>query len=381
MIALFSFDDEEMLTCKFGSWYEANPQRGRANNSVVILRHKISEQDFFGLWSKIKASGSGEPGFFMTNDQEWGLNPCAEISLRPFQFCNLVTVNVSDVKNQEDLNARVRAASIIATLQASYTNFHYLREEWQETTEKEALIGVSMTGIAAGKVLDLDLEQAAKIVRTTNEQVAKIIGIKPAARATTIKPEGTSSLVLGTSSGIHAWHAKHYLRRVVLDKTQALYQYLIRAVPEVIENSILKPMTDAYVTVPVRAPVGSITRKESAMDLLGRVSKVYAAWVVGGHKSGHNKNNVSTTITIKPNEWDEVGQWMWINRDKYTALSVLPYDEHTYVQTPFEDITKEQYDSLVTRLHQIDLSQVYEDKDRTTLQAEVACGGGSCEIS
>jgi hypothetical protein len=190
MIALFNIDDDEMLTCKFGNWWEQNPQRGRANNSAVIVRSKVDEDVFFDLWKKIEASGSGEPGFFFTNDKDWGMNPCAEISLRPFQFCNLTTINAGDVDSQEDLNARAKAAAFIGTLQASYTNFHYLRDIWKKTTEKEALIGVSMTGIASGGVLKLDMKEAANTVKEENQRVSALIGTNPAARCTTVKPEG-----------------------------------------------------------------------------------------------------------------------------------------------------------------------------------------------
>jgi len=190
LISLFSFDDQNMLTCKFGNWWETNPQRGRANNSVVLLRHKIHKEDFMSLWEKIEASNSGEPGIFFSNDKDWGVNPCGEIGLRPNQFCNLVEVNVSDVETQEELNLRVKGASFIGTLQASYTEFHYLRDVWQKNTEKEALIGVGMTGIASGRVLKLDLKEASRIVKEENVRVADMIGINHAARTTTLKPSG-----------------------------------------------------------------------------------------------------------------------------------------------------------------------------------------------
>ena len=154
LISLFSADDEAMISCKSGNWWETNPQRGRANNSAVLMRHKITKEFFMDLWKRIELSGAGEPGIYLNNDKDWGTNPCCEIALRPYQFCNLCEVNVSDVIDQADLNARVRAASFIGTLQAGYTDFHYLREIWRETTEKDALIGVSMTGIASGKVLE-----------------------------------------------------------------------------------------------------------------------------------------------------------------------------------------------------------------------------------
>ena len=204
LISLFSADDQDMLACKSGSWWEKNPQRARANNSAVIVRHRVDKAFFKDVWERIEKSNSGEPGIYFTNDKEWGCNPCCEIGLRPFQFCNLCEVNVSDVRDQEDLNNRVRAAAFLGTLQASYTDFHYLRPVWRRTTEREALLGVSLTGIGSNKAQHLDLEQAAKIAVDENKRVAEIIGIKPAARVTTIKPAGTSSLVLGCSSGIHA---------------------------------------------------------------------------------------------------------------------------------------------------------------------------------
>lgn len=380
MIALFDIDDEDMLTCKFGSWWELNPQRGRANNSAVIVRHKIRKNKFLELWKKIEASGSGEPGFFFTNDADWGLNPCAEISLRPFQFCNLVTINAGNVEGQDDLNARARAAAFVATLQASYTDFHYLRDIWKKTTEKEALIGVSMTGIASGAVLKLDMTEAAKIVLEENERVAEIIGINKAARTTTVKPEGTTSLVLGTSSGIHAWHNDFYIRRIRVGKNESIYKYLSRNHPEIVEDDYFKPTQQAVIQLPQRAPEGAITRDETAIDLLTRVEKVYSDWVTAGHRSGANKNNVSTTVNIKETEWKEVGEWMWNNRENFTALSVLPHDGGTYTQAPFEDISKREYDRLVKHLHDINLSRVVEEEDDTDLQNELACAGGACEI-
>ena len=204
MIALFDIDDEDMLTSKFGDWYVKNPQRGRSNNSAVVVRHMVDEQTFFELWKKIEASGSGEPGFFFTNDPNWGLNPCAEVSLRPFQFCNLCTINSGTVTSQEDLNSRAIAAAFIATLQASYTDFHYLRDVWKRTTEKEALIGISMTGVASGNLNELNLKEAALLIKNENIRVAALIGIKEAARTTTLKPEGCLSLdtKIKTSDGI-----------------------------------------------------------------------------------------------------------------------------------------------------------------------------------
>jgi ribonucleoside-diphosphate reductase alpha chain len=380
MISLFDLDDDDMLTCKFGNWWETNPQRGRSNNSAVIVRHKIEKEVFLDLWKKIEMSGSGEPGFFFTNDANWGLNPCAEISLRPFQFCNLTTINAGDIKDQDDFNARAKAAAFIGTLQASYTNFHYLRDIWKKTTEKEALIGVSMTGIASGTVLELNMKEAANVVKEENARVAELIGTNKAARTTTVKPEGTSSLVLGTSSGIHAWHNDFYVRRIRVGKNEGIYQYLADNHPEIVEDEFFKPKQQAVISVPQKAPKGAITRQESALDLLGRTSKVWKEWVKAGHRKGENKNNVSVTVTIKPDEWVGVGEWMWDNRENFTALSVLPYSDHSYMQAPFEDITEEQYKEMVGHLHKIDLTKVVEVEDNTDLSGEIACGGGGCEV-
>ena len=381
MISLFDIDDDDMLTCKFGNWWETAPQRGRANNSAVIVRSKVEEEVFMDLWKKIEASGSGEPGFFFTNDKDWGMNPCAEISLRPFQFCNLTTIHAGDVESQEDLNARAKAAAFIGTLQASYTDFHYLRDIWKRTTEREALIGVSMTGIASGSVLNLDLKEAANVVKEENARIAGLIGTNPAARCTTVKPEGTSSLVLGTSSGIHAWHNKHYIRRIRVGKNESIYNYLNMNHPELVTDEFFKPNIQAVIEVPQKAPEGAITRQESALDLLKRVSKVWKEWVKPGHRKGANKNNVSTTVTIKPGEWDEVGQWMWNNRENFTALSVLPFSDHTYIQAPFEDIDEVTYEEAVQVLHNINLDDVKEMNDETNLQGEAACSANGCEVS
>ena len=380
LISLFSADDDEMIAAKSGAWWELNPQRGRANNSAVLLRNKVTEEFFFGLWDKIKASGAGEPGIYLSNDKDWGTNPCCEIALRPFQFCNLCEVNVSDVESQEDLNARVKAASFIGTLQASYTSFHYLRPVWQRTTEKDGLIGVGMTGIGSGKAQKYDLKEAAKIVKEENERVAKLLGINAAARCTTIKPSGTSSLTLGTSSGIHAWHNDYYMRRIRVGKNEAIYTHLYINHPELVEDEFFRPHDTAVIGVPQKAPEGSILRHESALDLLERVKFFYQNWIKPGHRSGQNTHNISATVSIKAEEWEEVGKWMWENRKFYNGLSVLPYDGGTYTQAPFEDITKERYEELMKALHNVDLSKVVEFSDTTNLMGEAACAGGACEV-
>ncbi len=379
MISLFSPNDEEMLTCKFGPWWELNEQRGRANNSAVLSREHTSKEEFDVLWKKIELSGAGEPGFYFTNHPDWGTNPCCEIALRPFQFCNLCEVNVSDVETQEELNARGRAAALLGTLQAGFTDFHYLREVWKKTTEQDALIGVGMTGIASGRVANLDLKETADEVRHVNSVVSAKIGIEFAARCTTIKPSGTSSLVLGTSSGIHAWHNDFYLRRMRIGKNEALYGYLLANHPELLEDDLLNSR-QAIVCIPQKAPDGSILRTEPVMDLLERIKTFNLDWVRRGYRLGSNANNVSATVSIREDEWAQVGAWMWENKASYNGLSVLPFDSGNYKQPPFEDIARERYEQLEKSLKTIDLSGVYEPDDVTDPQAEAACGGGSCII-
>ena len=380
LISLFSADDNEMISCKSGSWWEKNPQRGRANNSAALVRHKITKEFFMDLWKRVESSGAGEPGIYFTNDKDWGTNPCCEIALRTNQFCNLCEVNVSDIESQEDLNNRVKAAAFIGTLQAGYTDFHYLRDIWKRTTEKEALIGVSMTGIGSGVVLGYNMKEAAKLVKEENARVAELIGVNKSARTTTVKPAGTTSLTLGTSSGIHAWHNDFYIRRVRVGKNEAIYQYLAMYHPELVEDEFFRPHDTAVISVPQKAPVGAILRTESPFQLLDRVKKITQEWVRPGHRTGSNTHNVSATISLKSEDWELAGEWMWENRDFYNGLSVLPYDGGSYIQAPFEDCTEEEYERLFSKLQSIDLSKVVELQDNTDLSGELACAGGACEI-
>lgn len=378
--AYISDKDKSLVDSGLIPWYCCRPHRGRSNNSVVLVRHKLRKKaDFQRIWNFIKESGSGEPGFFLTNDPEWGCNPCAEIALRSCQFCNLCEVNASDVESQEDLNKRVRAAAFIGTLQASYTDLHYLRPIWKKNSDKEALIGVSLTGIASGKVLKLNTAEAAAVVVAENARVAKLLGINSAARCTTVKPAGTTSCVLGCSSGNHAWHDLFYIRRMRIGKNEYLYSYLSMFHPELLEDDLLNP-TMGIITLPQKAPAGALTRAESAIDLLDRVKTLQENWIKPGHVSGTNTHNVSTTVTVKDNEWDEVGNWLWENRDVYTGISVLPHDTGTYKQAPFETITEERYNEMIKHLVAVDLSMIQEDIDLTNLKGEQACGANGCEI-
>ena len=380
MISLFSANDEEMLTCKAGNWWETNGQRGRANNSAVLVRHRLTEKVFKDLWKKTELSNAGEPGVYLTNDAEWGTNPCCEIALRPFQFCNLTEINAATIEDQQDFEDRCTTAAILGTLQASYTDFHYLRPVWQRTTEKDALLGVSMTGIASGTLEKLDLETGVGFIRRTNFNWSRDLGINKAARLTCVKPAGTTSLVLGTSSGIHAWHNDYYIRRMRLLKSEALYSYLLTKIPDLIEDDVTRSHDTAVLSIPIKAPDGATFRTESPIDLLNRDKWISDQWVKPGHINGNNTHNVSATISIKDGEWEEVVEWMWQNRKFYNGLSVLPYFGGSYAQTPFEDCTKEEYEELSQLLDDIDLTQVYEVGDETNLKEQIACSGASCEI-
>jgi len=379
-ISLFSLDDQNMLQSKFGSWWETEPQRARANNSAVVVRHRVKKKDFFNVWDKVRASGAGEPGVYFTNDSEWGTNPCAEIALRPFQFCNLCEINVSDVETQQDLNDRVSAASLIGTLQASYTNFHYLRDIWRRTTEKDALLGIGMTGIGSGRVQKLDLEEAAAQAVSTNKYYAGELGINAAARVTTVKPSGTTSCVLGTSSGVHAWHNDYYIRRLRVGKNEAIYAYLSINHPELVEDDFFKPESQAVISIPQRAPGTGILRHETSVELLERVKDIYNRWIEPGHIAGNNTHNVSCTVSIKEEEWEKVGEWMWKNKTFYNGLSVLPYDGGTYTQAPFTDISEDEYEVMEKKLSAVDVSKIVEIADNTDLTGELACSGGACEL-
>ena len=380
LISLFSIDDREMINCKAGSFWDKNPQRARANNSAVILRHKITRDYFKQLWERVQSGGQGEPGIYFSNDKDWGTNPCCEIALRPYQFCNLTEINASSVKDQEDLNDRVMAATFLGTLQASYTDFHYLREVWKETTEKDALLGVSMTGLASNKVNHLDITGAVYMAKAENARVAEIIGVNTAARLTCIKPSGTASCVLGSSSGIHAWHSPHYIRRIRVNKMEPIYNYLMLNHAELVVDDTYDT-NGAIIEIPQKSPIGALTKEmEDSFSFLERVKTATMRWVNPGHSKGQNTHNVSATVYIKDADWDEVGEWMWLNRHFYNGLACFPYDETSYAQPPFEGINKKKYEKMMQSLKNVDLTKVFEYDDNTDFGNDPACGGGACEI-
>jgi ribonucleoside-diphosphate reductase alpha chain len=375
--------------CHTVAWWMFESQRGRSNNSAVFFRKsvKIGEREwkastreqFDYMWECVKASGAGEPGIFWTNHPDWGANPCCEISLKSREFCNLTEINVSTLESQTDLLNRVWAATLIGTLQASYNNFHYISSKWRKNQTEEALLGVSLTGICDVQYKQFDFKSAADHAVKTNQEWSRNLGINSANRITTIKPSGNTSSTLGTASGIHARHSKFYLRRIRYNRIEPIAGYLQTVLPDLCEPDRFDTNGIVF-TLPIESPSDSQFRSESALDFLERVAWFTENWIASGHVQGENMHNVSATVSIKSDEWDRVGDWMWENRNLYTGLSVLPYDGHTYVQAPYEECDKETYDRYADLLGEIDLTQVREDGDLTQLMSEAACAGGACEI-
>lgn len=323
--------------------------------------------------------------FSLDDNTHWGVvegvvaHNC-EIGLRPFQFCNLCELNASDIRSQKELEDRTKVAAFFGTLQAGFTDFHYLRPIWKKTTEKDALLGIGMTGIASGTVLELDLSSAAKVAVETNKAVAELIGINPAARVTCVKPSGTTSCVLGTSSGIHAWHSEFLIRTVRFNKNEAIAQFLSTNFPEICEDDILRPHDTLCVRFPIKAPKNSIFRTESVFSTLKRIKKFAQEWINSAHIDGDNTHNVSATLSVKDHQWEKVGEWMWENRAFYNGLSVLPYDGGTYKQAPFEETTEEDYNRRMRSIRELDLTKIIEQDDNVMFGQTEACAGGKCEV-
>ena len=382
MIALFDKDDDLMLHAKEGEWWVDNPQRGLANNSVQFDRDTTTKADFDRIFTQCEKSGCGEPGIVWTSDRDWLINPCAEISMPNMGFCNLTSINIGNVESQDDFNERAYYASVIGTLQAAYTDFKYIRPEWKKNAEAAALIGVSITGVASHSDLTkIDFEQAVAEVRRANAEIADMIGINRAERLTTVKPDGTGALFLGTSSGVHPWHAKHYIRRVIINKLEPIYTYMKKNFPELLEDEARHPDHNAVLSLVMRAPDGAITRRnETAIEFLNRVRYIYENWVKPGHNSGKNYNNVSCTVNVKNHEWDEVREWMWENRMNYTGVSLLPYSDASYVQAPFEDTNEEVYKEFAAKNYVFKLDTIKEEQNFVNFNAEAACMAGNCEV-
>lgn len=391
LLALFDAFDTEMLTSKHGEWWVNNPQRGRANNSAVIHRedpdvaHKISD-----VLKYCFDSNSGEPGIFLTNNWDWGANPCVEIGMRPRSFCNLTEINAAGCEDRDAFLSATRSATAIGTLQASYTDFSYIDERWSINCRQDALLGVSITGQAEAQhiLTEETLQEASMIAIATNREWAEKLGINPAARIGCTKPSGTTSAFLGTTSGIHAAHDEYFLRRVRIESTNPLAKHLISVFGLSLPNTDSVVEQDeqngdlVVVTVPIHK-VGAIKRSdESSIDLLERVKKIHKNWIVPTHIYGDNTHNVSVTVSYKPGEEESITQWMIENRHVYSGISLLPYDGGSYNQMPFTSITKQEYDEWITRYpEELYFNYIDFSGAKDTRKGEVACQGGSCEFA
>lgn len=383
LISLFDADDDDMLQCKHGSWWEHSPWRGRANNSACINRNDITAGFLFDkVMSACKQSNSGEPGIYWTNDDDEGTNPCCEIALRSKQMCNLTEVNLAACKDFKELVDAVSGAAVLGTLQAAYTSFPYIHPKWEENCKEEALLGVSLTGLA--QKWDFvqhtgALKYLSSVASATNKLWSNKIDINASSRVTCVKPSGTASAFLGTTSGIHAGHSEYYIRRVRIDTDHPLCQHLTDVLDEqFIEADVFNP-DNMVISIPVKMEGAILREEESAIQLMQRAQHVAEHWVKPGHFKGKNSHNVSMTVSFKPEEWEPVIEWMWQNRNSYNGISLLPYDGGSYTQAPFEAVDKDTYDKLAKAFPVIDLSQVRYVEVEDDRQSEAACAGGSCE--
>lgn len=411
LIAIFDPNDELMFNSKDYKNYNyegegLNLQRARANNSMIINKNSDPNEikNYINtVVDKAIASGYGEPGVFMSpnNDGSWGTNPCGEIGLNSHQFCNLTTINAEACTTQEQFLKVCEAASFLGTLQAGYTNFPYISKKWKKVTEREALLGVSMTGIASQFINnpDIDLAAGARKCVDTNRKIADKIGINKAFRITTVKPEGSSSKVIGTSSGIHAWHNEYYIQRITFSKIEPIYKYLEKKfagknIP-ILDKPILQQDAtnpeSAYFAIPIRVPEGSITRHEKVGDLLSRISRVYREWIISGtvNPDGNveKTHNVSCTINFKSEEEAELREWLLKNYHNYNAFTISPALDPEVVKSfavlMWEDISEEVYYKLVDVYMQanLDLTEIMEFTDLTNHATQsLACTAGGCEI-
>lgn len=357
-ICLFSPDDEEMANAKTGNWFVDNPQRGRSNNSAVIVRDEVTREQFATLMKSIKEFG--EPGFYFVDDKDFTTNPCVEIGMYPqingksgWQGCNLTEINGGKCTSKEEFFKACRAGAILGTLQAGYTDFKFLSETSKAIFKREALLGVSVTGWMNNPdvLLDEDVEkQGAEIVKQVNEQVAKLIGINPAARTTCVKPSGNASVLLQTSSGIHAEHSPRYLRHIQLNKDSEVAQLLLESNPYMVEESVWSTnKTDYCVGFPIITPEGSLYREDLyATKLLEKVKLVQNAWVEAGTRveacaDPRIRHNVSNTVTVMPHQWSEVEDYVFNNRYHFAGISFLGGSgDKDFAQAPNTEVMTEE---------------------------------------
>jgi ribonucleoside-triphosphate reductase (thioredoxin) len=380
LVCLFSNDDMDMITCKDQANIAGNEQRYWSNNPAVFYRSETTKADFDRFCEIIGKNRTGEPGIYWSNRRGTGTNPCVEVGQNDGQMCNLAEINGSTVTTQTDFEERAAAASFIATLQASYTDFHYISSRWKTTTEAEALIGVGVTGICSGPVSGLNLQKAAALVQRVNRQTAEAIGINPSPRCTLVKPAGTTSLMFGCSQGIHSWYAEQYRRRITLAHTEPVYHFLKKQCPAAVELNTAKEGY-SWISFPITAPKNSIYRTEKLEDMLERVKKWNIEWVRAGSTGESLQNNVSATVYFSGDaEWTQLCNWMWENRNVYNGLAFFPTYNDTHAQKPMEDCTVEEISQMHEALKPMDLSLFKESSDNTNPLAESACTTDSCEI-
>jgi ribonucleoside-diphosphate reductase alpha chain len=397
MISLSNINDIEMAQAKSGNWWEANTQRALSNNSVAYSRKPDMEQ-FIAEWKSLYDSKSGERGIYNVAaaqaqaakygrrdpDIHYGTNPCSEIILRPYQFCNLSEVVLRENDTKKDIQRKVELATILGTWQSTLTDFKYLRKIWKDNTEEERLLGVSLTGqfghkFMSGKEdlvsLEAFLMTLRESARTKNKDEAGKIGIPESAAITCVKPSGTVSQLVGVSSGMHAWHSPHYIRTVRGAKGDPISTFL-KEVGIPVEDDVMKP-NDTYVfSFPVKAPEGAIVRNDlTAIEHLNIWLVYQRAWC---------EHKPSITVSVKEDEWMEVGAWVYKHFDEVSGISFLPHSDHSYKQAPYQEVTEEEYNALVTKMPKDirweDLS-FYETEDGTSTNATLACSSdGNCEL-
>jgi ribonucleoside-triphosphate reductase len=393
MISLSNLSDDRMRSAKSGSWWEANPQRMLANNSAVYTE-KPEVGVFMKEWLSLYESKSGERGLFSRAaskrvakksgrrnvEHEFGTNPCSEIILRPYQFCNLTEVVVRSTDTDFELARKVELATILGTLQSTLTHFPYLRKIWQKNTEEERLLGVSFTGIYdnaflndwRNPVLPGMLERLRNVAVETNAVWADKLGINPATAITCVKPSGTVSQLVDAASGIHPRHSKYYIRRTRMDNKDPLTQFMMDNGVDW-EPDIRKPESTTIFSFPVTAPDGSLTRESvSAIDHLN-------LWLI--YQRHWCEHKPSVTISVTEDEWPAVGAWVWENFDEISGISFLPYDGGSYKQAPYEEVDAATYQKLLDRTPMtIDWTQLIEHQDNVEGSQTLACTAGNCDV-
>ena len=394
MISLSNLSDDRMRHAKSGAWWENDPQRALANNSVSYTE-KPDSLSFMREWMALVESGSGERGIFNRQASvaqakkngrrdpnfDFGTNPCSEIILRPYQFCNLTEVVVRATDSVDDLERKVRLATILGTIQSSYTKFPYLRKIWQKNTEEERLLGVSLTGImdnplttTKNKGLEKTLERLKQVAVETNAEWAERLGVPVSAAITCVKPSGTVSQLVDSASGIHARHSPYYIRTVRGDNKDPLTQFMKdQGIPN--EPDVMKPDATTVFSFPMKAPKGAVcTADMSAIEQLEMWLAYQRSWC---------EHKPSVTINVRKDEWFEVGAFVYKHFDEMSGVSFLPYNEHTYQQAPYQECGKSDFTMLKSLMPKsIDWAKLseYEQEDNTAGSQTLACSGDSCEI-